>query len=760
VTDLDVEMLLARREQLEQTVLASAVASRAILSPSERPIREIGQLLFSALLGSAQVAGRYRASSALAAERGEGLRVVLRVDTPALAGLPWEAMYDAEAGAYVCRRDQLVRHVPAASAPTPLTVRPPLRILGVVSSPRGLPALDSEKEQEQLAEALAGPRQGGLVDVHWAPEATWAALQDVLLAGEWHVLHFVGHGGFDVTRDEGVLTLVADNGRADFVEADKIVDLLRQARPMPRLVVLNSCDGAETGISDLFSGTAAALVRGGVSAVAAMQYQISDTAAVAFARGFYTAIAHGRGVDDATASGRVAILGSRPRTLEWITPVMYLRGDESRLFLLPSQYSSGTQTSIQEKVDPPSGDHPTSENELSVDRPHRLTDISSPRVPDPGQHRVAERRKAEAEFRTASVRGQLASFERLLAERNRNLASESSRIANAYHARGPDALVATLLAALATSVYPAGLHGSCAAAYRPDDHELLIEYELPPRDVVPSVDEYKFMPTTNLVEPIPFSKRKINNIYMSLLARIILRTMAEAFDAAPIKLIDAIVLNGYVSGTESTTGKQIRPVLVSLMATRSVFSELVLDKLDPASCLRHLNALVSPNPYDMEAVRPIVKFDLPKANFVEELDVVAGLGRRPNLLNLAPLEFEHLIRQLFESLGMKSWITQESRDEGIDVVAYDESPIVGGLYIILVKRYRTIVGVESVRALAGLVEEKHAVKGILVTTSRVSSASAHLAARSGRIEIIDGSRLKDMLKQHLGLDVIIDTFES
>ena len=65
-----------------------------------------------------------------------------------------------------------------------------------------------------------------------------------------------------------------------------------------------------------------------------MQYPISDAAAVAFARGFYTAIANGRGVDDATSSGRVAILGTRTRTLEWVTPVMYLRGRESRLFTL------------------------------------------------------------------------------------------------------------------------------------------------------------------------------------------------------------------------------------------------------------------------------------------------------------------------------------------------------------------------------------------------------------------------------------------
>jgi hypothetical protein len=155
--ELDADSLLAQRGGLQQAVLASSVPSRRVLPQTEQPVREAGQVLFAGLLGTGEVAGRYRAAAAMAALHGERLRVVLRIGTPALAGLPWEAMYDQAAGAYVCRQDQLVRHVPIASVPTPLQVRPPLRILGVVSSPRGLPALDVDKEQDQLASALARP---------------------------------------------------------------------------------------------------------------------------------------------------------------------------------------------------------------------------------------------------------------------------------------------------------------------------------------------------------------------------------------------------------------------------------------------------------------------------------------------------------------------------------------------------------------------------------------------------------------------------
>jgi hypothetical protein len=183
-------------------------------------------------------------------------------------------MYDEEAGTYVCQQDQLVRHVPVASVPAPLAVDLPVRIHGVVSSPGQLNALDVDKEKELLERALARPVGEGLAQMYWAPSATWNDLHDQLMDGPWHMLHFIGHSGFDAAQDERVLALVGRGGHADIVTAHRFTGLLRQARPMPRLIVLKSCSGAQTGATDLFSGTGAALVRAGVSAVAAMQFAI------------------------------------------------------------------------------------------------------------------------------------------------------------------------------------------------------------------------------------------------------------------------------------------------------------------------------------------------------------------------------------------------------------------------------------------------------------------------------------------------------
>ena len=135
------EEALGRRGLLEATVLASAMARRSV-SAAEHPVRDIGRQLFEALF-TGSIYGVYRASLGVAQQRGTRLRVVLRLAAPELAALPWEMLFDPETETYLCRHEPLVRrHVPAPYTPDPLEVRDPLRILGLVSSPRGMSSLE------------------------------------------------------------------------------------------------------------------------------------------------------------------------------------------------------------------------------------------------------------------------------------------------------------------------------------------------------------------------------------------------------------------------------------------------------------------------------------------------------------------------------------------------------------------------------------------------------------------------------------------
>ena len=327
---LDAERLLGRRRELASAVLASAVPTRGRLSAQELPIREVGQQLFEAVFAE-RVYGRYTASLQEAARRGEPLRLVLRLRTPELAALPWETMFDAEADEYLCQREPIVRYVETAQPATPLPVNPPLRVLGLVSAPRDLPRLDVAEERRRLTDAIDDLRRRRQVELTWASAGSWPSLQEELLDGRWHVVHFIGHGGVD--RGVGVLALEDElTGQTSLVSAARFARLLHSCRPVPRLVVLNSCQSGEAAADDLLSSTAAALVHSGISAAVAMQFAVTDPAALAFSRGFYQALAHNHPVDEAVRLGRIAIDGTSENTLEWVTPVLFLRTDETRLF--------------------------------------------------------------------------------------------------------------------------------------------------------------------------------------------------------------------------------------------------------------------------------------------------------------------------------------------------------------------------------------------------------------------------------------------
>jgi restriction system protein len=135
--------------------------------------------------------------------------------------------------------------------------------------------------------------------------------------------------------------------------------------------------------------------------------------------------------------------------------------------------------------------------------------------------------------------------------------------------------------------------------------------------------------------------------------------------------------------------------------------------------------------------------------------VVSSLDSRPDLMQMGYTEFEHLVRQIFEAMGMEGWTTQQSNDDGVDAVVVNRSPLVGGLSIVQAKRYKDVVGVSHVRELAGAMEEKKAGHGILVTTSWFTKGSWEKANQHGRIELIDGNNLTFLIKEHLGKDVLI-----
>ncbi len=332
-TELQME---SRLKDLELALLRSGVKRRRALSKEELTVQNFGRQLFDLLLPN-ELRGLYRSSLNKAMTQTCGLRLKLRLkEAPELAVLPWEFLYDPNEAEYVClsQDTSIVRYLDLPHPPPPLSVTAPLRILGMVASPTNLPSLDVQREREHVNRALADLQAAGLVELHWLAGQTWRDIKTAMHQ-EWHIFHFIGHGGFDLQRDEGFIALGDAQGQAHHFRASELARLLANQRAL-RLVLLNACDGAQGGQQDIFSSTASILVRRGMPAVLAMQYEISDRAAIELARSFYEALAAGLPVDTAVTEARQSIGFSNPNSIEWVTPVLYMRSPDGQLFNLQS----------------------------------------------------------------------------------------------------------------------------------------------------------------------------------------------------------------------------------------------------------------------------------------------------------------------------------------------------------------------------------------------------------------------------------------
>src|SRR5262249_5341848 len=185
------------------------------------------------------------------------------------------------------------------------------------------------------------------------------------------------------------------------------------------------------------------------------------------------------------------------------------------------------------------------------------------------------RKLAEAEFRTEAITAKIVDFEKLLANRNRQAGSAALELEATLVNRGATPFVERLQYILAQSRYPEGLTGRAAAHYDSNSHELLIEYELPLQTVVPVVVGYRYTKAKGLTL-VPRKESETKKIYGDLLARLTLRTLAEAFDATPVGMVTGIVFNGYVATIDKATGQPIRPLLISINAERKTFAEVQL----------------------------------------------------------------------------------------------------------------------------------------------------------------------------------------
>lgn len=285
----------------------------------------------------------------------------------ALARVPWEIARPSADKQTLGERNLLVRVVhkvekgkEPASEPVELTTEEPLRVLFVFAEARGSRPLGARQERRELLRMLEKEvyPQRRVVAHFLTHGVTRERLESQIREnGGYHVVHWSGHGHLNL------LELAKPGGASDRLSGGELLDLFTQAGGfLPRLVFLSAChsgdilrvkdwndflaiaQGKEPGTKDAdakdldlkeqpgFTGTAHALLQGGVHSVVAMRYAVGDDYAREMAVEFYRALlAHPQPKNAAAALtlARQAMLDSKKHdrtrfaVCDHATPLLY-----------------------------------------------------------------------------------------------------------------------------------------------------------------------------------------------------------------------------------------------------------------------------------------------------------------------------------------------------------------------------------------------------------------------------------------------------
>ncbi|MBR3764989.1 MAG: restriction endonuclease [Clostridia bacterium] len=307
----------------------------------------------------------------------------------------------------------------------------------------------------------------------------------------------------------------------------------------------------------------------------------------------------------------------------------------------------------------------------------------------------------------------------------------------------------------------------------PFDHEYSINYDpanlllvvdmfIPSIEDLPTLKQAVYVKTRNCISEKHFSTSDMRRKCNSFTYQVVLLVFHRLFSSISATLVDSIVLNGRVNTIDKANGQPTTPCILSVRTSRTDFSALNLQQVDPAAWFRHSKGVSAASFAEVTPVPPIINLQTDDKRFVDGYDVASTLSESVNLAAMHWLDFENLIRELFEQEfsqnGGSVRITQASRDGGVDAVAFDPDPIRGGKIVVQAKRYTNVVGVSAVRDLYGTIQHEGAMKGILVTTSTYGK-DAYDFIVGKPITLISGAELLHLLERH-GHKARIDIVEA
>lgn len=265
--------------------------------------------------------------------RANGLHVLLDIQPPELARLPWELVRLGDFPDFLDAQASFARfHAGAAKA----TVEWPLRVMVLVGA-----AVEDDIGAEAEIEALERELHlfGHSIDREIVRRPSKSALFDRLKDFRPHVLIFIGHCDVDRNANAPALRFqLSPPGEPWNWTPERVAIDLNQLRWVPCLVVLNACHTKQPSASFQVSD---AFIRAGVSGCIAMQGDVRGDLAGVFSARVMHGLCDGEPLDIAVANARREVSDNTELSRrDWAFPVLSLAASPERL--IPARAKPGT----------------------------------------------------------------------------------------------------------------------------------------------------------------------------------------------------------------------------------------------------------------------------------------------------------------------------------------------------------------------------------------------------------------------------------
>ena len=287
---------------------------------------------------------------------------------------------------------------------------------------------------------------------------------------------------------------------------------------------------------------------------------------------------------------------------------------------------------------------------------------------------------------------------------------------------------------LNNSKYPFKLNKKINIGYCKYTKNLLIDYLLPKKDIVQSINKYKYMPKLDEIREVQRKNKDINSIYNEVIYSIVLRSMDEVFKSDIYGNIKSIIFNGYIEDIDLSTGQDIKPYIISSMIEKQDFRKIDLKRVDKLICLKDaMQSRINLNSnLELKSIVPIYNYDYVNNSIISSENI--------NLLEINPYELERLVTILFRNMGYNVEETKKSHDGGIDCFLNYNDPIIGGKVIGQVKRYKNNIDIPKLREFESVLRNSDAMKGLFISTSNFSPQCEKFALENN-ITLINGCTL-------------------